>query len=121
VQDFIQNKVNKGMKREYFDHFYVAGFTYNEGTIVFSELEIGTPLKLEVEPVNPHDSGAVAIYYNEHKIGYIPSDSNYSFSKLLKCGQNPFDVRVMSVDKKATASEAIGVVVYVVDVTDKQK
>jgi hypothetical protein len=71
---------------KYFDSFHIAGFTYHDGVDVFGELKIGTELNMIVEPDNKYDTYAVAIYFNEYKLGYIPRGNNkfnhmsYNFS-----------------------------------------
>ena len=39
-----------------------------------------------MEPSNPHDSEAVAIFYQGTKLGYIPSDKNSLISRLIYFG-----------------------------------
>lgn len=42
---------------------------------------------LQIEPENPHDSKAVAIFRGRKKVGYIPSEFNEDvFDELLKTG-----------------------------------
>ena len=62
---------------------HIAGFTYYEGLDVIGELKLGTPVTLKSEPDNPYDPGAVAIYYGETKLGYIPKYKNSYVSNLL--------------------------------------
>nr|WP_248030013.1 HIRAN domain-containing protein [Streptococcus suis] len=50
---------------------------------VIDQLKPGTPVQLVGEPSNPHDSEAVAIFYQGTKLGYIPSDKNSLISRLI--------------------------------------
>ena len=74
------------MKTEYLTNFNIDGFTYYEGASVFSQLKIGSRLKLKLEENNKYDAKAVAIYHGKSKIGFIPKTENRIFHKLLKVG-----------------------------------
>ncbi|MDD3397090.1 MAG: HIRAN domain-containing protein [Clostridia bacterium] len=53
-----------------------------------NELKTGTKLKLELESDNPYDSNAVALYFNDKKLGYLPRRNNEIISTLLSYGYN---------------------------------
>ncbi len=101
------------MKRKHFDHFHIAGFTYYDGVLVFNKLKIGTELQLKAEPQNRYDEEAVAIYFGESKLGYVPESNNKALSVILNAGQDIFDARVQRVDKKVHPEQQISVVVFV--------
>ena len=65
---------------------HLAGFTYYDGLDVIESLKLGTPVTLISEPENPHDADAVAIYFRETKLGYIPQAKNSFISNLLYFG-----------------------------------
>ncbi|MDR3245998.1 MAG: HIRAN domain-containing protein, partial [Prevotellaceae bacterium] len=71
------------MNDRHFANFHIAGFTYYDGVDVFYELRIGTKLILKAEPTNQFDAYAVAIYYNDTKLGYVPREKNKEISKFL--------------------------------------
>lgn len=77
---------HKAMKTRHFINFHIAGFTYYDGAEVFDELKIGTRLTLQAEPTNHFDNHAVAVFYGEYKLGYVPRTHNNALSKLLECG-----------------------------------
>ncbi|MDR1713630.1 MAG: HIRAN domain-containing protein [Coriobacteriales bacterium] len=64
----------------------LAGFEHWGGLQVFHRLQIGTQLWLHAEPHNPYDPQAVAVYYQNIKIGYIPRKHNAPISALAKMG-----------------------------------
>jgi hypothetical protein len=68
-------KLMKTKKRHYIN-FDIAGFSYWEECLVFNELKIGTELTFMREEDNKFDSYAVAIYYGESKLGFIPRNTN---------------------------------------------
>lgn len=109
------------MKKKYFSSFNIAGFTYYDGTIVFSRLKIGTKLKLKRESNNRYDENAVAIYFEENKIGFIPHESNKEISLMLWANANVFEARVQRISPDATPEKQIHVTVFVVKNTQQKK
>lgn len=53
--------------------FNIAGVKYYDAAFVMDDLKVGSPLTLEPEPENPHDSQAVKISFNGKKLGYVPA------------------------------------------------
>ena len=101
------------MKRTHFNHFNIAGFTFYEGVLAFKHLEIGTGLTMKPEPGNRYDENAVAIYYNEHKLGYVPRSQNKAIATILGAGQNIFEMRVQQLIPDASPEQQVQVVVFV--------
>ena len=105
--------MKKESKREHFEHFNIAGFSYYEGAMVFNKLSIGTELQLVPEPENPFDKNAVALYLGESKLGFIPRGNNREISKLLNAGYSVFKAVVQMVNPKNRPEEQIMVIVYI--------
>ena len=83
--------------RQYFN-CHIAGFSHWEGCLVINKLKPGAKLKLERDTHNPFDPHAVAIYYKDTKLGYIPKNQNEDISIFLDMGHSDlFDARVQSV------------------------
>lgn len=109
------------MKRVHFNHFDIAGFTYWDGALVFSELKIGTLLNLKREKDNPYDPHAVAIYYNDHKIGFIPKTENRLFAKFMDQGYDQiFEVAVNRLSPEEHTENQVGVVVFLLEQKNKR-
>jgi hypothetical protein len=72
----------------------VAGFQYHQGEAVWPQLQPGAPLRLHREPTNPHDPNAIAIYWGEHKLGYIPRRENKTLAGMLDQGV-PLDAAIV--------------------------
>lgn len=107
------------MKRRHFTHFNIAGFTYYEGPVVFNELKIGTRLRLLSEPDNKYDPKAIAIYYDDFKLGFVPRAVNDPISKLLEMGySNIFETVIQSINPAAQPELQVGVIVYLIPKTD---
>lgn len=61
----------------------LAGFQYHAGPSVWPQLRVGQPLSLVREPQNRHDPRAVAVYWRDHKLGYVPRVENTAVAQLL--------------------------------------
>lgn len=100
------------MDRIFFDHFPVAGTVYYDLPLVFTNMQIGDRLILKPEPNNRYDEFAVAIYFGDHKIGFVPRDCNEHLSKFLQLGLNIFDARIQSLCTDALPAEQVHVAIH---------
>ncbi len=105
--------MKKQSKREHFAHFHIAGFTYNEGALLFDEIRIGKELQMVTEPDNHYDKYAVALYIKDTKLGYIPRSCNRAVSKVLNAGYDIFKAVVQKVDPEAYPEEQVHVIVFI--------
>ncbi len=64
----------------------VAGFRYYRGESVWAKIKPGDPVILKREPRNPYDRKAIALYWYDHKLGYIPRIENSVIANLLDQG-----------------------------------
>lgn len=103
------------MIREHLSNFSIAGFTYYEGALAFEHLKIGTKLRLELDEANKYDPRAVAIYFENKKLGFIPRSENRIFYKLLKVGFENFEARVQRIAPQEHPEEQLRVVVHLVE------
>ena len=102
------------MNDRHFSTFHIAGFTYYNGVDVFENLKIGKELLLKAEPENPFDPNAVAIYYQENKLGFVPRDENELIRKFLNLGHTElFEVKISQVSPDAYPEKQIRVVVRI--------
>jgi len=110
-----QKKVSIGRnKREYYDDFSIAGFKFADGLMVFDQLKVGMSLKLVREPDNNYDKNAIAIFYGEHKLGYVPRIDNKELSKFLDMGwAETFDCRINRISTDRNPNDQIGVTVFI--------
>lgn len=65
----------------------IAGFQYYDGDEVFAELWVDTPLLLQRELSNKYDRNAVAIYYKQFKLGFVPKAENTAVAQMLDRGE----------------------------------
>lgn len=101
-------------KKRHYSNFDIAGFSYWEGCEVFNELKIGTELTLMREEDNKFDPYAVAVYYGESKLGFIPRTANHEISKFLELGHTDlFEVRINRITPDQSPENQVGVIVYI--------
>ena len=65
---------------------FVAGFRYYDGQKYLSQLSARTPIDLLRESDNAHDSQAIAVYWGEVKLGFLPMSDNLVLAKLIDEG-----------------------------------
>ena len=100
--------------KEHFLNCNVAGFSYKQGCEVFNEMKVGTELRLVREDENPYDKNAVAIFYKETHIGYIPKHQNDTLAKLLDLGYDDiFETRIQAIDPTADLEHQVDVIVFI--------
>jgi hypothetical protein len=78
------------MKRRTFFRrlFGIAGFQFHNGDAIWSALSVGDELRLVRESSNAHDPDAVAVYFQDDKLGYVPGAENSAISQMLDRGEN---------------------------------
>ena len=112
----MRNIVIKPVKKVHLANFHIAGFGYWEGCEAFEQLKIGTKLELVREADNRFDPYAVAIYYGEYKLGYIPRGSNHDISKYLDMGLDDiYEVRITRITPDVHPEQQVEVIVYIND------
>ena len=95
---------------------HIAGFTYYDGLDVINELMLGTPVAIKSEPDNPFDHEAVAIYYGEKKLGYVPQAKNSIVSNLLYFGHNDIlEAKINCHNPEANAEHQFRIVIKIKD------
>lgn len=62
---------------------YISGLQYYDAYKIMTILKVGAELDLRNELDNPYDCEAVAVYYGDIKLGYIPREVNGLITKLL--------------------------------------
>ena len=82
--------------------------------MVFNELKVGTELRLVREDENPHDKNAVALFFGETHIGYIPKHVNDELAKFLDLGYDDiFETRIQAIDPTADLEHQVDIIVYI--------
>ena len=112
----MTTKENTPLKKVHLTNFHIAGFGFWEGCEAFGKLKIGTKLELVREADNAFDPYAVAIYHGEHKLGFIPRDSNHDISKYLDMGLGSiYEVRITRISPDVHPEQQMEVIVYILN------
>ncbi len=65
----------------------LAGYQYHRASAIWPFLRVGEPLHLRREPSNPHDRYAVAVWFRNEHLGYIPRRENRTLARLMDQGE----------------------------------
>lgn len=91
-------------------------FQYADGALVLGDIKAGDKLTLCAERDNPHDPEAVAIYYGNTKLGYVPGNEVGPLSLMMYYGhEDVFEARVQQVAPERSPWHQVRVGLYVVD------
>ncbi|MCT4666130.1 MAG: HIRAN domain-containing protein [Flavobacteriales bacterium] len=81
---------------------YIRGMHHYQYQEIRKQIQIGNPLILERDAENIYDSYAVAIFWNDAKLGYLPAYENIVIANVLDNGVElkaqiiPFTVLIYS-------------------------
>lgn len=103
----------KQYQKVYLLQCFVRGFQYYEGPNMIHEINESGLLELVREPENKYDKNAIALYFNQKKIGFIPRESNEMLAVLLDTGLLELQAEVTYIEPSAMDWEKIHVAVYV--------
>lgn len=112
-----ENEKKPKIVKEHLAHFDIAGFTYYEGSEAFENFKIGTKLQLKLEPENKFDARAIALFYNDFKLGFVPRTENRIIYKLLKIGFEGLETKIQRIDATAHPENQVSVIVHLVGIT----
>lgn len=97
----------------HFANFYIAGFTFYEGCMAIHRLRPGTKLTMERDADNRYDENAVAIYFDDFHLGYVPRSCNEQLAQLMDMGYGDiFELRVQRVAPEATPEHQVSAILY---------
>jgi hypothetical protein len=66
----------------------IAGFQFHRGDAIWSSLTLGDELSVIREASNEHDADAVAVYFQDQKLGYVPRGENHAIAQMLDRGES---------------------------------
>ena len=66
----------------------IAGFQFHRGDAIWASLDVGEELALVRESTNTHDPDAVALYFHDEKLGYVPRGDNRAIAQMLDRGES---------------------------------
>ncbi len=103
----------KSYTKIYLLQCFIAGFQYYKGPSLLGSMKEGDMLELVREPANKYDDCAIALHFNNQKIGFIPAAENETLSRLLDAGVVELMAEITHVKKGAAAWENVCIAVYV--------
>lgn len=100
--------------KEHFLSCYVAGFTYHNGCEIFDKIKIGKKVRLIREDENEYDHKAVAVFFGDKHIGYVPRQQNSKLTQFIDLGyEDIFEARIQSIDPTAHPEQQVSIVIYI--------
>lgn len=99
-------------RKLYLQQFFVAGFRHYKGMELLDYMRVNDLLELRREPGNEHDGCAIALYWQQEKIGFIPSAENEMTAKLLDAQALPLLGMITHLNKEVKPWENVAAAVY---------
>ncbi len=99
-------------RKIYLLQFFVAGFRFHKGMELLPYMEVNDLLELRREPENEHDDCAIALYWQQEMIGYIPASSNEMLAKLLDAQALPLLGMITHLNREVKPWENVVAAVY---------
>lgn len=109
----LPKSIYREYQKIYLLQSFVRGFRYYEGPGMLTQMKVGQLIELVREPDNPYDSCAIALYCNNHKIGYIPSEDNPVLSRLLDARLLDILAEITHLEPNAQTWENVCIAIYV--------
>ncbi len=97
----------------------MAGFRHYEGMHLLTQMKEGDLLELVREPQSEYDSCAIALHYQNKKIGFIPADTNEMLSYLLDADALSMFAVITHLEKNTQPWESVAVAIYFVQEENK--
>ena len=99
-------------QKAYLLQTFVAGFRYYKGLKVLPFMQEQDIVELRREPGNSHDKFAIALYWQQEKIGFIPADSNEVLARLIDAKALRIIGAITHLELQAQSWENVAIAVY---------
>lgn len=86
---------------------YVKGLDHYNGKSKVEKMQTGEALEMRREPKNKFDRQAIALYYDNVKLGYVPAEDNFMLSQLLDAGHGRFEAKIADIAPQGPSWEKI--------------
>lgn len=86
---------------------FVAGFQYYDGLKSLEYMKTGDVLNLIREPENAYDDNAIALYWQNQKIGFVPRDINAVLAALLDAKDLELIAEITYLEKNVETWECV--------------
>jgi HIRAN domain len=112
--------ITKDFRKIYLLQCFVAGFRHYEGMNLLETMEEGDLLALVREPENEFDNCAIALHWQDKKIGFIPAAINEMLSYLLDANALSLFAVITNLEKNSQPWENVAIAVYFIQEADKK-
>lgn len=99
-------------QKAYLLQSFVAGFRFYKGMELLPHMQEQDMVELRRHPDNEHDEFAVALYWQQEMIGYLPADSNEIIARLMDAKALPLVGIITHLQRDAKPWENVAVAVY---------
>ncbi len=102
----------KHYRKFYLLQCFVAGFKFYKGMQLLPQMKEGDLLELVREPDNKYDDCAIALHWNNEKIGFIPASENALLSRLLDAHALELSAEITHLNKQVQPWENLGLAIH---------
>lgn len=99
-------------QKAYLLQSFVAGFRFYKGMELLQHMQEQDIVELRREPGNEHDKFAVAIYWQQEMVGFLPAASNEMIARLMDAKALPLIGIITHLERDAKPWENVAVAVY---------
>lgn len=99
-------------RKIYLQQFFVAGFRHYMGMDLLPYMQVGDLLELRREPENLYDDCAIALHWQQEKIGYVPYELNEIPAKLLDAKALPLLGMITHLNSEVKPWENVAVAIF---------
>lgn len=110
----------QSFRKIYLFQSFVAGFKYYKGMELLQLMGVNDPLELRREPQNQYDSFAIALHWQNEKIGYLPAANNELIARLLDADALPLLAFISHINYEVAPWENIAVAVCHLQAREKE-
>jgi hypothetical protein len=104
----------QSMQTIYLMQSFVAGFRFYAGTELLPLMKENDIIELKREPENEHDSFAVALYWQQEKIGFLPAAANQTIARLIDAQALSLLAKITHLRNDVQPWESVAVAIYFV-------
>ena len=90
---------------------FIAGYQYYSGEKIEHLFSSDAEVNLVREPFNPFDANAIAVYFKERKIGFIPMSDNKILTNMID-QQIPLRAKIKNVNPQKPKWERVEISVF---------
>jgi len=99
---------------------FVRGFRFYKGPELLKQIQTGEKLRLQREKENKQDALAIAVYYKNEKIGFVPKEKNEVLSALMDGGVAELHAEITHLELDAETWENVHFAIYLLGEESKE-